>query len=57
MQLLFACIAVAWWIAIWGLVELYIESWTREEKKRFYIALLVAVVLIIILYPKAMQRI
>ncbi len=56
MQIAFAIIAVFWWIAIWNLSDMAVEDWTREQKIRLYVAMLVAVAIIVWLFPEIVMR-
>jgi len=56
MQIAFAVIAVFWWISIWGLSDLLTEDWTREQKFKLYIATLVAIAVIVWIFPKIVRR-
>lgn len=56
MKILFALVAVFWWIALWGLSDLLTESWTREQKFRLYIGILVAIAVIVYLFPDMLDR-
>ena len=56
MKLLFALIAVFWWIALWGLSDLMTESWTREQKFRLYVGTLVVIALIVYMLPDILER-
>lgn len=56
MQILFALIAVFWWIAIWGLHDLLIEDWSKEEKFYFYLFLLALIGLIVWIFPTIIKR-
>lgn len=56
MQIAFALIVVFWWIAIWGLSDLLTETWTREEKLRLYVAMLIFVAIIVTVFPDILAR-
>lgn len=56
MRIAFALVVVFWWIAIWGLVDLYTEDWSRTEKAQGYIGILLVITLICVLCPRALQR-
>lgn len=56
MELAFALLVVVWWIAIWGLFDIATEGWTREEKLRLYVAMLLFVVAMVTLFPKLTRR-
>ena len=56
MQIVFAVIAVFWWIAVWGLSDLMVEDWTREAKVHLYIATLIVIATIVWFYPNIVRR-
>jgi len=51
MQLLFATIAVFWWVAIWGLTDLLTDSWTRRQRFYLYIGMIALIVLTLWIFP------
>lgn len=56
MQIAFALIAVFWWIAIWGLSDLLTEDWTRTQKFELYVAMLLAIGVIVWMFPSTIKR-
>ncbi len=56
MQIAFALIAVFWWIAIWNLFDIAVENWTREQRIHLYVAMLIAVAVIVMLFPEIVTR-
>lgn len=56
MKILFALIAVFWWIALWGLSDLLTEKWDRDQKFRLYVGILVAIALIVYMFPEILER-
>jgi fucose 4-O-acetylase-like acetyltransferase len=56
MKLLFAIIAVFWWVALWGLTDIYMQDMTQNEKIRAYIGMLVLIALIVFLKPDIVDR-
>ena len=56
MQILFAIIAIFWWIAIWGLKDILVESWSRTEKFYLYISILSFVGIIVYVFPDIIKR-
>ena len=55
MRIAFALIAIFWWIAIWGLVDIGTEDWTRTEKAHLYIGILLTIALIYNFFPSVLQ--
>lgn len=56
MQIAFAIVAVFWWIAIWNLMDIMVEDWTREQQIKLYVAMLVGVAIIVYLFPEMLMR-
>lgn len=56
MLLIPAIIVVLWWIAIWGLFDLYTENKTRDEKIKIYLILLGLITIIICFFPQLIRR-
>ena len=56
MKIVFAILAIFWWIAIWGLSDLLTESWTREQKFRLYVGILIVIAMIVYVFPDLMDR-
>jgi hypothetical protein len=57
MQIAFATVAIFWWIAIWGLSDIFTEEWTRERKVQLYVSMIVGVLIIIWMFPKIVHKI
>jgi hypothetical protein len=56
MQIIFAVIAIFWWIAIWGLKDILVESWSREQKFYLYVSILVLVAIVVLMFPDIVKR-
>jgi len=56
MQILFAIVTIFWWVAIWGLKDILVESWSREQKFYFYISILFLVAIVVIIFPDIVKR-
>jgi hypothetical protein len=56
MQILFALVAVLWWVALWGLIDLATEDWARAEKAQLYVGILLVVTLVILFFPRVLGR-
>ena len=56
MQILFAIVTIFWWVAIWGLKDILVESWSREQKFYLYISILFVVAIIMIIFPDIVKR-
>jgi hypothetical protein len=57
MKILFALIAIFWWVAIWGLSDLATQDWTSEEKFKLYIGLIIFVLVCILAFPDIVDHI
>jgi hypothetical protein len=57
MQIAFATVAIFWWIAIWGLSDIFTEEWTRERKVQLYVSMIVGVLIIIWMFPNIVHKI
>jgi hypothetical protein len=56
MQIIFAVVAIFWWIAIWGLKDILVEDWSREQKIYLYVSILGIVSIIVYNFPKIVKR-
>jgi hypothetical protein len=56
MQILFAVIAIFWWIAIWGLKDILVENWSKEQKIYLYISIIGLVGIIVLMFPDIVKR-
>ena len=56
MQIVFAIIAIFWWIAIWGLHDILVEEWSKEQKFYLYVTILVLVSIIVLIFPNIIKR-
>ena len=56
MQIAFALIAVFWWVAIWGLIELMVEGWTRKQRFMLYVAMLALILVTVLIFPDFANR-
>lgn len=56
MTIVFAILATLWWLAIWGIFELYTKEYTDDEKFRTYITILGVVCITIAFFPKVLTH-
>jgi hypothetical protein len=56
MQILFAVVAIFWWIAIWGLKDILVQDWSREQKFYLYVSILVLVAFVVLMFPDIIKR-
>ena len=56
MQILFAIVTIFWWVAIWGLKDILVQDWSREQKFYFYVSILVLVVIVVLMFPDIVKR-
>ncbi len=57
MQIAFATVAIFWWIAVWGLSDVWTHHWTDEQKVQLYVSMLVGVLIVIWMFPKIVHNI
>lgn len=57
MQIAFATVAIFWWIAIWGLSDVWTHDWTGEQKVKLYISMIIGVLIIIWMFPNIVHKI
>jgi hypothetical protein len=51
-----AITVIFWWIAIWGLFEVYTEDKTKDEKIKLYLIILGIIIVLICFFPKLLHR-
>ena len=56
MPIIPAILAIAWWIAIWGLFDIYTEDKTKDEKIKIYLVMLGVVFSIVLFFPHLLHR-
>ena len=56
MQIAIAVMVILWWVSIWGLLELLIEGWGRQQKLIFFMSILVVISTILFYFPHIMDR-
>jgi len=56
MTIVFAILATLWWLAIWGIFELYTKEYSDDEKLRTYITILGVVCITIAFFPKVLTH-
>jgi hypothetical protein len=56
MRLLLPFLVIIWWVGAWGLIDLWVEKYTREEKIRVYVAMVASVMIIVLFYPKLVRH-
>jgi hypothetical protein len=56
MKLLFALLIVIWWISVWGLADLAMETWTRRQKATTYVAGIALTLLTLWFFPHIVDR-
>ena len=57
MQFIWAILIIFWWIAIWGLFDMYTENKTKNEKIKIYLIILGIIISIICFNPQLIKRI
>jgi hypothetical protein len=56
MPIIPAILAVFWWIAIWGLFDIYTENKTKNQKIKIYLVLLGIIFVIVCFFPWLLYR-
>lgn len=56
MKLVFALLVIVWWISVWGLADLLMEGWSREQKFWTYVGGIVLVGATVALFPHLLDR-
>jgi hypothetical protein len=56
MPIIPAILAVFWWIAIWGLFEIFTEHKTRDEKMKIYLVILGILIVLVCFFPTLVHR-
>lgn len=56
MQFISALLVIFWWIAIWGIFDIYTEGKTRDEKLHIYLLLLAIIAAAFCFYPDLLHR-
>jgi len=57
MRLIAVILVIFWWIAIWGLFDIYTDKKTENEKIKIYITMILIIIIIILLYPKLIDHV
>ena len=52
MLLISALVIIFWWIAIWGIFDIYTENKTKDEKIKIYMIIIGIIFIIICFFPK-----
>uniref|UniRef100_A0A6C0DTZ4 Uncharacterized protein n=1 Tax=viral metagenome TaxID=1070528 RepID=A0A6C0DTZ4_9ZZZZ len=56
MRIVSALLVITWWIAIWGLFDIYTEDKPKDEKIKIYLVMLGLVLCIILFFPHLINR-
>jgi hypothetical protein len=56
MQIIFAIVTIFWWVAIWGLKDILVQDWSREQKFYLYISILILVAIFVTNFPDIIKR-
>jgi hypothetical protein len=56
MQIIFAIVTIFWWVAIWGLKDILVQDWSREQKFYLYISILFVVAIVVYVFPDIIKR-
>jgi hypothetical protein len=56
MPIIPALLAVFWWIAIWGLFDIYTEDKSKNQKIKIYLIMLGMLIAILCFFPNLINR-
>ena len=56
MLLIPALVIIFWWIAIWGIFDIYTENKTKDEKFKIYMVIIGIIIVIICFFPKLIHN-
>jgi hypothetical protein len=56
MYIIPAVLAVFWWIAIWGLFDIYTENLPKNKKIKTYLIILGIIIVLVCFFPKLINR-
>ena len=56
MRLLFIIMVILFWVSIWGLSDALVEHWSKEDKIKYYVGLLITISLILYINPGLIQH-
>lgn len=56
MLLISALVIIFWWIAIWGIFDIYTENKTKDEKIKIYMVIIGIIFIIICFFPKLIHN-
>jgi hypothetical protein len=56
MQIAFALIVIFWWVAIWGLIDLMVEDWSRKQRFMLYVAMIAIILVTMWIFPDFVHR-
>jgi len=52
MKLIIALLIIFWWVAVWGLFDIYTENKTKNEKLCIYVVIIVTIIVILFFFPE-----
>jgi len=52
MKLIIALLIIFWWVAVWGLFDIYTENKTKNEKLCIYVVIIVTIIAILLFFPE-----
>lgn len=52
MKLIIALLIIFWWVAVWGLFDIYTENKTKNEKLCIYVVIIVTILAILFFFPE-----
>ena len=52
MKLIIALLIIFWWVAVWGLFDIYTENKTKNEKICIYVVIILTILAILLFFPE-----
>ena len=56
MKVIAIVIVIFWWIAIWGIFDLFTEHKSKNEKLKIYIVMAISIIIIIACFPHLLDH-
>ena len=56
MKLIIALLIIFWWVAVWGLFDIYTENKTKNEKICIYVVIILTILSILLFFPEFVNQ-
>lgn len=57
MKIIAVIIVIFWWIAIWGIFDVFTDHKSKDEKIKIYISIIIIIIIIMIIFPHLLDHI